>query len=197
MVLIKRYLIPILLMTFLVAGCNNEPYAPRDFGNGTSIDGLNPNSLARRAFFTGRDSFGVAFQSHVSNAELLPEDTVDGVVNAAVSGRGNATHLGRITVDQTLKYDTGRDSVWGNFVFHSGDRNFVAGRFGGTATTSNNGQLQLAGMFWVSSHSIQAVHTESDTGWGSFTGTADFSKQALSYRMDGWLLHFVRDDAVE
>lgn len=195
--LFKRYLIPALVIALFVAGCNNAPYAPRDFREGDSIDGFNPNSLARRAFFTGRDSFGVAFQAHVFNAELLADDTTNGVINATVSGTGNATHLGRVTVDQTLKYDTGRDSVWGNFSFHSGDRQFVTGHYGGTTSMNNRGEVHLTGNFWVQNHTVRAVHTENDTGWGSFTGTADFDRQTLSYRMDGWLLHFVRDGAGE
>ncbi len=192
MVLIKRYLIPVMLIALLLAGCDNGPFAPRGIQDGASINGLSPTALARRAFFTGRDSFGVAFQSHVSNAALALNDE-----DTTVSGWGNATHLGRMTVDQTLDYNSDTDSIWGMFSFQNTKGQYVAGTYRAATQERDPGVLEFTGKFWTEDYNISAVHTEQDSGWGSISGTANFNQQMISFRMNGWLLHFTRSTLEE
>jgi len=98
-----------------------------------------------------------------------------------------------MTVEQTLQYDAATDSIWGMFTFQNGKGQYVAGTYRAATHERNPGHLEFSGKFWTDDYEVGAVHTDQDSGWGNISGTANFTKQMISYRMDGWLLHFVRD----
>lgn len=191
---LKSALLPILLSLLLVAGCSSDPASPLGMQDNSSAENADP--LAR-AFFTGRDSFGVAFQARVADAQV----TVDGENGFSIEGTGNATHLGRIQVDQQLRFDTGRDSIRGSFTFQGQQRQIVSGTYTGTRSATGSGdatnQYELEGVFRIWNHTISATKAEDKIGWANMTGSVDLDNNTLSYRLDGWLLHFVKEDEEE
>lgn len=187
MISMKKAVIPVFLTVLMLAGCFENPAAPPTAQNKTTTGETKP--LAR-IFFTGRDSFGMAFKAKVSDATLTEESGEFGV-----SGSGHATHLGPIDVVQDLSIDEAGDSVRGAFTFTGQHGQMVFGKY--KAARNERGhtdQYDLDGTFWITNHSIAATKAEKDTGWGSLTGSLDMDENTVSYRMDGWLLHFVRGD---
>lgn len=183
----KRYLIPVFMTVVLLAGCGNNPVSAPDIQRNTPTGQLDP--LAR-IFFTGRDSFGMAFKAKVADAQLE-----GGPDNFTISSAGHATHLGPIQVAQSLKLDTDSDSIWGTFIFQGQHSQTAAGGYKAAISPEGGAdQYALDGVFWIKDHTIKATKAQKDTGWGDLTGTLDRNANTMSYRMDGWLLHFVRGD---
>ncbi|HKJ68578.1 MAG TPA: hypothetical protein VKA68_11525 [bacterium] len=193
MVFNKHSLIPVFFAVLVLACCINNPASLPEYRNG--INGENTDALAR-AFFTGRDSFGVAFNAKVSDAEVTTSEN-----GFNIDGTGHATHFGRIAVWQNFRIipqETGRDSFVGDFEFTKQGRlrrdippPSIAGTYRGTLSPD---YASLEGIVEIDEHDIQATKADIDTVWAAMTGTIDFDRGSLSYRLDGWLLHFVKDN---
>ena len=86
----------LITMLLLAVGCDRAPVT--GVGDGTELtEGTNP---ALR-LYTGRDSFGVAFDARISaEASAAANDAACDGQTVDVSGSGQATHLGRIEVVQ-------------------------------------------------------------------------------------------------
>jgi len=187
MVRLQQYFVPVFMAVLLLAGCGNNPVTAPDMQQNTPTGQRDP--LAR-IFFTGRDSFGMAFKAKVSNARLDPSGS-----GFDIASTGHATHLGPIDVEQDLSVDEAGDTVRGAFTFTGQHGQMVLGKY--KAARNERGhtdQYDLDGTFWITNHNIKATKAETDTGWGDLTGTLDLGAKTMSYRMDGWLLHFVRGD---
>jgi len=122
-----------------------------------------------------------------------------------ITGGGNATHLGRFSIasqDFTLIEDTGdddvvieqtgRDSIAGTFEFIGTRNQTVEGTFAGTREETGDQQYDLEGVFQIDDHDITATKAGNDSGWATMSGKVDLKRNTISYQLDGWLLHFVR-----
>lgn len=187
-------LIPVFLAVLVVASCTSDPTSVPAHQEQPAIEEGEP--LARGAFFTGRDSFGVAFKANVK--EVTFNQSTGGF---DVTGWGNATHLGKIDVAGKLQFDTGRDSLFGSLTFNGKGRQVVQGDYHidvispspDIQVTSVSATHKLDGWVEITDHAVSATKAEDDIGWASLTGTIDMEKKTISYRLDGWLLHFVKE----
>ena len=179
-------LVPIIYTIIILLGCSGEQLSSPLDVDGPAVD--SPVPLGR-AFFTGRDSFGVAFKATVRNAEFTA-DTASEVITVSVEGIGNATHLGRVQIHQQHKIDLNdpQQIMNGEFLFSGKHDQYVTGTY--------KGELQgedLSGVFRITDHTVSATKAENDTGWAEMSGSLYSEENQLSYALDGWLLHFVKD----
>jgi|GEM_PF-1567594 len=197
MISIDKYVIPLMVTVFLLAACSNQPENPLNIQEDIHSEDITQEPLARGSFFTGRDSFGVAFKAKVTDAHFEADTLPGGIVEAEIEGTGNATHLGRIQVEQDLTFYTGRDSIFGTFVLSGVQgRQVLSGTY--NAVSASNGSMDNSGLFdlngaaQILKGTISATKADNDSGWAALSGSVDFNANTVSYQMDGWLLHFVK-----
>lgn len=182
----RNALVPIIYTLVILLGCTGEELNSPLNTDTPVVD--SPDPLGR-AFFTGRDSFGVAFQATVKDAEFQT-DTANNIVTMSVTGNGNATHLGRVQIHQQHEIDLTKPQkiMNGEFLFSGKNDQYVTGSYKGEIHDTD-----LSGVFQIRDHTVSATKAEEDTGWAEMSGSLNQEDGQLTYSLDGWLLHFVKN----
>lgn len=167
----------------LISGCTEGPVGPRAELEILQTDGEQREGLRR---FTGRDSFGVAFQAHISGTWIRDGDCFE------LEGSGNATHLGRIDVSEAICVNGQNDVTKSTFTFTGRNGRTISGKaLFGSVTPTGGGNYEVALKDSITGESIPATQIDPERGKGDVMGTLSADNR-FEYRFAGWLLHHLR-----
>lgn len=164
----------------LISGCAEGPVGPR-----AELENLQTDAEHREGLrlFTGRDSFGVAFQADVSGTWIRDGDCFE------LEGSGNATHLGRIDVTERVCVDGENDVTESSFTLVGRNGRAINGHtLFGSVTPTGGGNYEVALKDTITGESIPATQIDPEQGKGDVTGTLSADNR-FEYRLVGWLLH--------
>jgi hypothetical protein len=164
----------LLLSSLLAAGCGQD--------SPTAIDGLDFGVEQARSAAPKLVPFKATYEAQAGFTPVAPEVCPTGLADV-VHGEGQATHLGRITVETFACIDlTTLQATNGRFTFASADGSHVTGSYQLQGTPQSETLLLLEGSFAITDGTRRFAGA---SGGGQVTGTIDFATGALVLSCDG------------
>lgn len=189
--------------SIIISGCTDDfAVSPKPHDSEMlALDDVDVPQAALR--FTGRDSFGIALKGRISGTSTLESDGRCPDVTTQLSGTGTATHMGRVTVEQSHCTDSSDPGsvTDGVFLIRGVNGTEIRGTYDGQIAAGRGGRQSFEAVLVVFDGTIPAADIAADAdanrkGWAEAAGTM-VPGQSFAYAFDGWLFHHERNQTPE
>lgn len=175
-------------------GCDYESNTLTSALGNEGVDASDDGAGVTNKFFTGRDSFGVAFKVQLEGEAVITSDGRCDDETVILSGSGNATHLGRI-IEGMLTHciEEGDFSTVsdGQFSFRGSNGGEIVGEYKPLPSVSKNGKSRgdvFETKADITGGEIAAVKRDEVEGRGDLRIVME-PNGTFTQTFDGWLLH--------
>ena len=168
----------------MAIGCDSGPVSSPPDAAVSSPETQSASAAQSSLRFTGRDSFGVAFKATISGTARVEDDGRCSEETVVVSGSGQATHLGRVHVEQSHCLDPSSDEITdGHFTYTGRTGAEVSGTYESVSGEGSPARIR-AEITGTTLRLTQGAERIWGTAWipGLLPSDGPFS-----YRLDGYL----------